>query len=77
MSLSGYYTDPAFIDKISPSTMTLVKTFTPPLPHEDVYVLTNLSGYIYVGYYMALGIVDKNFSNHNDVGKNFYRAVRT
>ncbi len=56
---AGYYTDPAYIAKISPDTMSLIKFFTAPLTHGYVNALTSLSGYIYAGYSVEPGYVDK------------------
>jgi len=41
---AGYYTTPGYVDKISPSTMALVKTFeTPSTSHSSVTSLTTLA----------------------------------
>ena len=39
----GFQTGPAYVDKINPSTMSLVKTFTPPSGHNYVTALTILA----------------------------------
>jgi len=56
---AGYSTTPGYVDKIDPSTMTLVKTFTAPSKHIYVHALTSLSGYVFAGYDTSPGYVDK------------------
>ncbi|MGC8673468.1 MAG: hypothetical protein ACP5TO_08255, partial [Thermoplasmata archaeon] len=56
---AGYFTAPGIVDKIDPSTMTLVSSFTAPSGHNYVEALTYDGTYIYAGYDTGPGIVDK------------------
>ena len=56
---AGYTGSPGYVQKISPSTMSLVKTFTAPTGHFDPFSLATLSGYVFAGYYSTPGYVDK------------------
>ncbi|MGC8582019.1 MAG: hypothetical protein ACP5MW_06765, partial [Thermoplasmata archaeon] len=46
-------------DKIDPTTMKLVSSFTAPSEHWSVWALTYDGKYIYAGYFANYGYVDK------------------
>jgi len=56
---AGYSTTPGYVDKIDPSTMKLIETFSALVGHKKVRALTALSGYVFAGYCMSPGYVDK------------------
>jgi len=67
----GYYITPGVVSKISPSTMSLVKTFTAPSDHQFVHALTALSGYVFAGYSTSPGYVDKISPTNMELIKTF------
>ena len=73
---AGYDTLPGIIDKISASTMSLVKTFTAPSGYKHVTALASFSGYVFAGYSTAPGRVEKISPLTMEVVKTFTAPSR-
>ena len=68
---AGYATNPGYVDKISPSSMDLVKTFTAPSGQKFVYGLNALSNYLFAGFATSPGEVDKISPSNMSLVKTF------